>query len=57
MNQKTQSEVDHDIAVQAKHEPPEESILIEAERTVNGPRRATYGSPLDDYERVAKGAK
>lgn len=33
--------------------PLSESILIEAERLVNGPRRSLYGHPLDDYARVA----
>lgn len=30
-----------------------ESILIRAERLINGERRAAYGHPLDDYTRTA----
>lgn len=31
-----------------------ESILVEAERITNGPRRSTYGHPLDNFGRTAK---
>lgn len=30
-----------------------ESILLEAERIVHGPRRSAYGHPLDNFERAA----
>jgi hypothetical protein len=30
-----------------------ESILQEAERLVNGPRQADYGTPLDNWSRTA----
>jgi hypothetical protein len=30
-----------------------ESVLQEAERLINGDRRASYGHPLDEYERLA----
>lgn len=33
---------------------PDESILLEAERTVNGPRQAIYGHPLDNFSRLGK---
>lgn len=29
------------------------SILLEAEKLINGDRRADYGHPLDDYTRTA----
>lgn len=32
----------------------DESILLEAERIVNGPRAKDYGHPLDNYSRLAK---
>jgi hypothetical protein len=31
----------------------DESVLAEADRIVNGPRRESYGHPLDDYTRTA----
>lgn len=31
-----------------------QSILLEADALVNGPRRLDYGHPLDDYTRTAK---
>lgn len=33
--------------------PDRESVLLEAERLVNGARRASYGHPADDYARTA----
>jgi hypothetical protein len=33
---------------------PHESVLIEAERITNGPRRATYGHPKDNFATTAK---
>lgn len=32
---------------------PHESILLEAERITNGPRRSSYGHPLDNFTRTA----
>jgi hypothetical protein len=30
-----------------------ESVLEEAQRLIHGPRRESYGHPLDEYERMA----
>lgn len=30
-----------------------ESVLLEAERIVNGPRQTDYGTPLDNWSRTA----
>jgi hypothetical protein len=35
-------------------QPPNESILEEAQRLTHGPRASDYGSPLDDYKRTAE---
>ena len=33
--------------------PLDESVAVEADKLVHGPRRGTYGHPLDDYTKVA----
>ena len=36
-------------------EPAPESVLQEAQRIIHGPRRATYGHPLENFSDIAKG--
>lgn len=53
----TGTAADRYITAEATHPSnpsPPESILVEAERIVNGPRQATYGHPLDNFTRLAK---
>ncbi len=35
-------------------EPPDESILREAERLVHGPRQEAYGHPIHDFTRTGR---
>lgn len=32
---------------------PDDSVLVEAERIINGQRRADYGGPLESFTRIA----